>query len=58
LISTIAASFPLSSTCTKQVLDTKAETVEALLETNLPDGKSVDQRVKEAISTIMNRCLF
>ncbi|WP_436860645.1 translation elongation factor Ts [Staphylococcus caeli] len=35
-----------------QVLDTKVDTVEALLETNLPDGKSVDQRVKEAISTI------
>jgi elongation factor Ts len=32
-----------------QVLDTKAETVEALLETNLPDGKSVDQRVKALI---------
>ncbi|SCT04256.1 translation elongation factor Ts [Staphylococcus caeli] len=35
-----------------QVLDTKVDTVEALLETNLPDGKTVDQRVKEAISTI------
>ena len=35
-----------------QVLDTKAESVEALLETELADGKSVDQRVKEAISTI------
>ncbi|WP_436853696.1 translation elongation factor Ts [Staphylococcus caeli] len=35
-----------------QVLDTKVDSVEALLETNLPDGKSVDQRVKEAISTI------
>ncbi|MCG7338637.1 translation elongation factor Ts [Staphylococcus sp. ACRSN] len=35
-----------------QVLDSKAETVEALLETTLSDGKTVDQRVKEAISTI------
>ncbi|KRG09996.1 translation elongation factor Ts [Staphylococcus sp. NAM3COL9] len=35
-----------------QVLDTKVETVEALLETTLADGKSVDQRVKESISTI------
>lgn len=35
-----------------QVLETKAETVEALLETTLADGKSVDQRVKESISTI------
>ncbi|HCX2098853.1 TPA: elongation factor Ts [Staphylococcus aureus] len=35
-----------------QVLDTKAETVEALMETNLPNGKSVDERIKEAISTI------
>ncbi|HDP5860094.1 TPA: elongation factor Ts [Staphylococcus aureus] len=35
-----------------QVLDTKAETVEALMETTLPNGKSVDQRIKEAISTI------
>ncbi|PTI69312.1 translation elongation factor Ts [Staphylococcus succinus] len=35
-----------------QVLDTKAETVEALLETTLPNGKTVDQRIKEAISTI------
>ncbi|HDR8549593.1 TPA: elongation factor Ts [Staphylococcus aureus] len=35
-----------------QVLDTKAETVEALMETTLPNGKSVDERVKEAISTI------
>ena len=35
-----------------QVLETKAETVEALLETKLPNGKSVDERMKEAISTI------
>ncbi|MGN4238793.1 translation elongation factor Ts [Staphylococcus equorum] len=35
-----------------QVLETKAETVDALLETTLADGKSVDQRVKESISTI------
>ena len=35
-----------------QVLDTKAETVEALRETTLPNGKSVDERIKEAISTI------
>ncbi|MEA1258816.1 translation elongation factor Ts [Staphylococcus aureus] len=35
-----------------QVLDTKAETVEALTETTLPNGKSVDERIKEAISTI------
>ncbi|HCY6631031.1 TPA: elongation factor Ts [Staphylococcus aureus] len=35
-----------------QVLDTKAETVEALMETTLPNGKSVDERNKEAISTI------
>ncbi|HHC5906111.1 translation elongation factor Ts [Staphylococcus aureus] len=35
-----------------QVLDTKAETAEALMETTLPNGKSVDERIKEAISTI------
>ncbi|HCY7730890.1 TPA: elongation factor Ts [Staphylococcus aureus] len=35
-----------------QVLDKKAETVEALMETTLPNGKSVDERIKEAISTI------
>lgn len=35
-----------------QVLDTKAETVEALMETTLPNGKSVDERIKEAVSTI------
>lgn len=35
-----------------QVLDTKAETVEALMETTLPNGKSGDERIKEAISTI------
>ncbi|HDB4948318.1 TPA: elongation factor Ts [Staphylococcus aureus] len=35
-----------------QVLDTKAETVEALMETTLPNGKSADERIKEAISTI------
>ncbi|HDG7065482.1 TPA: elongation factor Ts [Staphylococcus aureus] len=35
-----------------QILDTKAETVEALMETTLPNGKSVDERIKEAISTI------
>ncbi|HLR19555.1 MAG TPA: translation elongation factor Ts [Staphylococcus sp.] len=35
-----------------QVLETKAESVEALLETTLPNGKSVDQHVKETISTI------
>ncbi|MEQ7790870.1 translation elongation factor Ts [Staphylococcus nepalensis] len=35
-----------------QILDTKVETVDALLETELADGKSVDQRMKEAISTI------
>ncbi|EUW01947.1 translation elongation factor Ts [Staphylococcus aureus] len=35
-----------------QVLDTKAETVKALMETTLPNGKSVDERIKEAISTI------
>ncbi|HHA0103687.1 TPA: translation elongation factor Ts [Staphylococcus aureus] len=35
-----------------QILDTKAETVEALMETTLPNGKSVDDRIKEAISTI------
>ncbi|HCG2526581.1 TPA: elongation factor Ts [Staphylococcus aureus] len=35
-----------------QVLDTKAETVEALMETTLPNGKSIDERIKEAISTI------
>ncbi|HDB3375386.1 TPA: elongation factor Ts [Staphylococcus aureus] len=35
-----------------QVLDTKAETVEALMETTIPNGKSVDERIKEAISTI------
>ncbi|HDE3426794.1 elongation factor Ts [Staphylococcus aureus] len=35
-----------------QVVDTKAETVEALMETTLPNGKSVDERIKEAISTI------
>ncbi|CAC5689288.1 TPA: elongation factor Ts [Staphylococcus aureus] len=35
-----------------QVLDTKAETVEVLMETTLPNGKSVDERIKEAISTI------
>ncbi|HDC8623952.1 TPA: elongation factor Ts [Staphylococcus aureus] len=35
-----------------QVLDTKAETVEALMETTLPNGKSVDEIIKEAISTI------
>ncbi|MBG1056483.1 elongation factor Ts [Staphylococcus aureus] len=35
-----------------QVLYTKAETVEALMETTLPNGKSVDERIKEAISTI------
>ncbi|HDM1593688.1 TPA: elongation factor Ts [Staphylococcus aureus] len=35
-----------------QVLDTKAETVEALMEITLPNGKSVDERIKEAILTI------
>ncbi|HFQ1791145.1 translation elongation factor Ts [Staphylococcus aureus] len=35
-----------------QILDTKAETVEALMETTLPNCKSVDERIKEAISTI------
>ncbi|HDH4696154.1 TPA: elongation factor Ts [Staphylococcus aureus] len=35
-----------------QVLDTKAETVEALMETTLPNGKSVDERIKKAILTI------
>lgn len=35
-----------------KILDTKAETVEALMETTLPNGKSVDERIKEAISTI------
>ncbi|HBE7744266.1 TPA: elongation factor Ts [Staphylococcus aureus] len=35
-----------------QVLDTKAETVEVLMETTLPNGKTVDERIKEAISTI------
>ncbi len=34
-----------------EVLDTKAETVEAN-GNNLPNGKSVDERIKEAISTI------
>ncbi|HDC6101267.1 TPA: elongation factor Ts [Staphylococcus aureus] len=38
-----------------QVLDTKAETVEALMETTLPNGKSVDERIKEAISTICEK---
>ncbi|HDA4696807.1 translation elongation factor Ts [Staphylococcus aureus] len=38
-----------------QVLDTKAETVEALMETTLPNGKSVDERIKEAISTISEK---
>lgn len=38
-----------------QVLDTKAETVEALMETTLPNGKSVDERIKEAISTIREK---
>lgn len=35
-----------------QVLESKAETVEALLETKLSNGKTVDERMKEAISTI------
>ena len=35
-----------------QVLDSKAETVDALLETKLSSGKTVDERMKEAISTI------
>ena len=35
-----------------QVLDSKAETVDALLETKLSSGKTVDERMNEAISTI------
>ena len=35
-----------------QVLDSKVDTVEAILESELADGKTVDQRMKEAISTI------
>ncbi|MDK4213046.1 translation elongation factor Ts [Staphylococcus warneri] len=35
-----------------QVLATKAESVEALMETKFEDGKTVDQKMKEAISTI------
>lgn len=35
-----------------QVLESKADSVEALLETTLPSGETVDQRMKEAISTI------
>lgn len=42
----------LAKEIANQVLDTKAETVEALMETTLPNGKSVDERIKEAISTI------
>ncbi|MFO3688635.1 translation elongation factor Ts [Staphylococcus felis] len=35
-----------------QILDTKAETVEALNETTLPNGKKVSEHMTEAISTI------
>ena len=35
-----------------QILESKAETVEALLETKLASGQTVDERMKEAISTI------
>ncbi|MFZ8102659.1 translation elongation factor Ts, partial [Staphylococcus arlettae] len=35
-----------------QVLETKVDSVEALLETKLADGKSVDERMKESIATI------
>ena len=35
-----------------QVLATKAESVEALMETKFEDGKTVDEKMKEAISTI------
>ena len=35
-----------------QVLETKVDSVEALLETQLADGKSVDERMKESIATI------
>jgi len=35
-----------------QILDTKPESVDALMETKLPNGHSVDEKMKEAISTI------
>lgn len=35
-----------------QVLATKAESVEALMDTKFEDGKTVDEKMKEAISTI------
>ncbi|QDW84747.1 elongation factor Ts [Staphylococcus pasteuri] len=35
-----------------QVLATKAESVDALMETKFEDGKTVDEKMKEAISTI------
>ncbi|ARJ16522.1 translation elongation factor Ts [Staphylococcus lugdunensis] len=35
-----------------QILDTKPESVDALTETKLPNGQSVDEKMKEAISTI------
>ncbi|ADC87729.1 elongation factor Ts [Staphylococcus lugdunensis] len=35
-----------------QILDTKPESVDALMETKLPNGQSVDEKMKEAISTI------
>ncbi|MGE8123665.1 translation elongation factor Ts, partial [Staphylococcus capitis] len=41
-----------------QILDSKAETVEALLETKLSSGKTVDERMKEAISTIGEKLSF
>lgn len=36
----------------KQILETKAESVEALNETTLPNGKKVSEHMNEAISTI------
>ena len=35
-----------------QILDNKPESVDALMETKLPNGQSVDEKMKEAISTI------
>ena len=34
------------------ILDSKVETVDALMESKLSSGKTVDERMKEAISTI------
>ena len=37
---------------TNHILDSKVETVDALMESKLSSGKTVDERMKEAISTI------